>query len=237
MKRELTWEDFPFSEADLRRAAREANQALTDALPKPEDCAYRFSQEFQRKMERLIRKVDRSGWVTGLQRAACFFLALLLSGTAWLTMDAQAQEKVFGWISEHVIDAQRYFHQGAVTSSQDIVHYQIDIPEGYWLKERYADDAFVNEYYVNEEGKAINFIYMYQTEYSFGEMYIGDAESERKGAMIHGIPADLYLATSPEDSNTVVWMDPETGALFDVTARMEEDDLIKLAESVTPIRK
>ena len=78
MKRELTWEEFPFPEADLRRAARVAGQALTDALPQPEDCAYRFSQEFQRKMEQLIRKVDRSGWVTGLQRAACFFLALLL---------------------------------------------------------------------------------------------------------------------------------------------------------------
>ena len=235
MKRDLIWEDFPFSEADLRAGARAASQTITDALP--QDCPHTFSPEFQRNMDRLIRKTDRSGWTVGLQRAACFFLALLLSGTAWLTVDAQAREVVFGWISEHVIDAQRYFYQGEVTATEDVVHYQIDIPEGYWLKERLALKSYVNEYYVNKKGEFISFSYLYQTETSGGEMYIDDTESERKKATVHGISADLYLATSPEDSNTVVWMDPETGALFDVTACMEEDNLIKLAESVMPIKK
>ena len=235
MKRELTWEEFPFPEADLRRAARVAGQALTDALPQPEDCTYRFSQEFQRKMEQLIRKVDRSGWVTGLQRAACFFLALLLSGTAWLTVDAQAREKVFGWLSEHVIDAQRYFHQGDVTSSENIVHYQIKVPEGYWLEIEYVEDAYVDEYYVNEDGKYINFIYQYTTEDSVGETYVIDAGTEKKLCFVRGTAADLYLSYSEEESNTLIWMDSQTGALIEVSAHLPEKELIDLAESVAQI--
>ena len=234
MKRELTWEDFPFPEADLRRAAREANQALTDAMPQPEDCTYRFSQEFQRKMEQLIRKVDRSGWTTTLQRAACFFLALLLSGTAWLTVDAQAREKVFGWVNEYVIDAERYFHQGPLTKEEDIVHYQIEVPDGYYLEERLAQKAYVDEYYLHEsESKHMYFTYLYVTENSGGELYISSDTAEKKRVFIHGMPADLYLEPTQEETSIVVWRDTETGALIEVAADMNEEDLLALAESVT----
>lgn len=222
------------SEEQLRLAAQRAGKALAESLPEPEDCHHEFSPEFERKMRKLIRKSRHPGFYKGLKRAACFLLVLLLSGGAFLTVNAEARELVFGWISEKFEDSQRYFHQGDPTPAEDIVHYQIDVPDEYWLESRYEGEGYINEYYVNEEGKYVNFVYQYITETSGGEMYIIDTESKKKNVFVHDMPADLYIADLPENSNTVVWTDTETGALFDVTAYMDEDELIALAESVVP---
>lgn len=222
------------SEEQLRLAAQRAGKALAKSLPEPEDCHHEFSPEFERKMRKLIRKSRHPGFYKGLKRAACFLLVLLLSGGAFLTVNAEARELVFGWISEKFEDSQRYFHQGDPTPAEDIVHYQIDVPDEYWLESRYEGEGYINEYYVNEEGKYVNFVYQYITEISGGEMYIIDTESKKKNVFVHDMPADLYIVDLPENSNTVVWTDTETGALLDVTAYMDEDELIALAESVVP---
>lgn len=222
------------SEEQLRLAAQRAGKALAESLPEPEDCHHEFSPEFERKMRKLIRKSRHPGFYKGLKRAACFLLVLLLSGGAFLTVNAEARELVFGWISEKFEDSQRYFHQGDPTPAEDIVYYQIDVPDEYWLESRYEGEGYINEYYVNEEGKYVNFVYQYITEISGGEMYIIDTESKKKNVFVHDMPADLYIADLPENSNTVVWTDTETGALLDVTAYMDEDELIALAESVVP---
>ena len=222
------------SEEQLRLAAQRAGKALAESLPEPEDCHHEFSPEFERKMRKLIRKSRHPGFYKGLKRAACFLLVLLLSGGAFLTVNAEARELVFGWISEKFEDSQRYFHQGDPTPAEDIVYYQIDVPDEYWLESRYEGEGYINEYSVNEEGKYVNFVYQYITEISGGEMYIIDTESKKKNVFVHDMPADLYIADLPENSNTVVWTDTETGALLDVTAYMDEDELIALAESVVP---
>ena len=222
------------SEEQLRLAAQRAGKALAESLPEPEDCHHEFSPELERKMRKLIRKSRHPGFYKGLKRAACFLLVLLLSGGAFLTVNAEARELVFGWISDKFEDSQRYFHQGDPTPAEDIVYYQIDVPDEYWLESRYEGEGYINEYYVNEDGKYVNFVYQYITEISGGEMYIIDTESKKKNVFVHDMPADLYIADLPENSNTVVWTDTETGALLDVTAYMDEDELIALAESVVP---
>jgi len=224
-------------EEALRLAAQRAGQTLTDSLPDPETCDHEFSPAFEKKMKRLINREQYAGVYRGLKRVACFFLAVLLSGSVWLSVDAEARQIVFGWLSEKTEDAQRYFFGGGKIDEEDIVHYQIDVPEGYWLESRYENGGHVDEYYVNGEGKSINFIYIYEVENSSVEMYVGNMDSKQETAFVHDIPADLYIGLSPEDSNTVVWMDTTSGALFDVTADMGVEELIDLAESVEPREK
>ena len=40
----------------LRIAAAEADQAIRESLPNPEDCDHQFSSEFERKMRHVIRR-------------------------------------------------------------------------------------------------------------------------------------------------------------------------------------
>lgn len=225
------------TEDALRRAAREADRALADSLPDPADCAHTFSPQFQRRMARLIRRHRYKGLYRGLRRAACVLLAVLLGGTVFLSTNAQAREAFFGWVREQVEGAQRYFHQGNVTSASEIVHYQIDIPEGYWLEDSLEAEGYFDYYYVNDDGDSIEFTYQYETEAAGGELYVDDRETEKKQVMVCGTPGELYLSNEEEMSNTVIWMDQSTGALIDVTAFLDEDALLGLAETVTPVEK
>ena len=222
------------SEERLRLAAQEAGRAIAASLPEPEDCQAEFSPSFERKMKKLIWRADHRGLCLGLKRAACFFLALLLSGGVFLTVNAEARELVFGWISQRAEDAQRYFHQGEPTDSADIVRYHLDVPEGYWLDSVMDDEAFAEEFYVNKEGLYIDFAYYYVTENSVSELYIMDAEAEKKRVSVNGMPADLYVSYEEDANNTIVWTDTETGARITVTAFVDEDALLDLAERVVP---
>lgn len=223
------------SEDALRRAAREADRALADSLPDPADCAHTFSPKFQRRMARLIRRHRHKGLYRGLRRAACVLLAVLLGGTVFLSTNAQAREAFFGWVREQVEGAQRYFHQGNVTSASEIVRYQIDVPEGYWLEDSLEAEGYFDYYYVNDDGDSIEFTYQYETEAAGGELYVDDRETEKKQVMVCGTPGELYLSNEEEMSNTVIWMDQSTGALIDVTAFLDEDALLDLAETVTAV--
>ena len=188
-------------------------------------------------MEALLRRRKRAPVYRVLKGVACFFLAFLLGGTIFLSTNAQAREAFFGWVREQAEGVQRYFHQGDVTSSSDIVHYQIDVPDGYWLDDEMREESFVYSFYSNKEGLYLDFFYQYETENSGGETYIDDTDATTIQTEVHGNPADLYIAHDPEGSNTVIWMDKETGALLEVTAFLPQDELMALAESVTPIKK
>lgn len=223
------------TEDALRRAAREADRALADSLPDPADCTHTFSPKFQHRMARLIRRHRHKGLYRGLRRAACVLLAVLLGGTVFLSTNAQAREAFFGWVREQVEGAQRYFHQGNVTSTSEIVRYQIDVPEGYWLEDSLEAEGYFDYYYVNDDGDSIEFTYQYETEDAGGELYVDDRETEKKQVMVCGTPGELYLSNEEEMSNTVIWMDQSTGALIDVTAFLDEDALLDLAETVTAV--
>ena len=98
--RNVNWKELSFSQGELEQAARAAGQAITDSLPEPEDCTYTFSDDFCQKMDGLTQKTDRSGWTTGLRRVACFCLVFLVGGVAWVTVEAQMSQRVFGWDRE-----------------------------------------------------------------------------------------------------------------------------------------
>ena len=94
-----------------------------------------------------------------------------------------------------------------------------------------------HQFYVNDSGEYIDFTYQYETENTGNEAFIVDQNTGRKSVTVHGTSADLYLSLDENASSTIIWTDPSTGALIDVTAFLGEDALISLAESVTPIEK
>lgn len=222
-----------FTDDRLRQAAQEAGAILDGSLPAPEDCPHTFSLPFQAKMAKLLRRHKRAPARRAMRRVACLVLVCLLGSGVFLTTNAQAREAFFGWIREQVEGAQRYFHTGKATLPEEIVHYQITVPEEYTLVSGLTSDTFVNQGYESPSGGYISFSYQYETENSSGNLYVMDTEAQRTQVEIHGSPADLYLSDDPESSNTIIWMDQKTGALIEVTAFLGADDLLSLAETVT----
>ncbi len=88
------------SEDMLKEAAAEADRAIRDALPAPAECKHEFSPAFQRKMRRIFRQARHPGIDKLLKYAAVFFLAAVLAGSVWLTVDAKARAAFSVWMRE-----------------------------------------------------------------------------------------------------------------------------------------
>ena len=101
-----------FSEEELRAAAKEVSLAWVDRLPEARECQYVFSRHFERKMNRLLRRTRHPALSRGLRRVACFFLALLIGGIVWLSVDAEAREAFFGWVSGWTEGSRHYYFEG-----------------------------------------------------------------------------------------------------------------------------
>ena len=84
----------------LRAAASEADQAILDSLPLLQECDHQFSPQFERKMKRVIRRGRHPGAYKFLRTAACFLVAVVLTGTTWLTVDAEARGAFFAWVRQ-----------------------------------------------------------------------------------------------------------------------------------------
>lgn len=224
------------SEERLRQAAEKAGEALADSLPAPETCRETGSPAFQMRMEKLLRRARWRRWSKGLQKVAVLALVLLAAGVGVFSLNAKADEWVRGWVKEEDGSSIHYYFVGDV-KEEDIVHYTIELPEGYsltWGDICKDDGSFL---YENDEGVYIAFEYDYETIRSTGDMFLSTTDDEeKKEVTVNGIKADLYLATKPQNNSTIIWADPTTKAIIEVTAFMGEEELIQLAESVRPIR-
>ena len=224
------------SEECLRLAAQEAGRAIAASLPEPEDCQAEFSPSFERKMKKLIWRADHRGLCLGLKRAACFFLALLLSGGVFLTVNAEARELVFGWISQRAEDAQHYFFRGDVPTGNKSVHYYLSE-----LPEEYSEWSVSNEIngwssvYVNDAGEFLDFGYRRDTDKrASADLFFTVDGMTKKTVHVNGVPAEYYQDDTGVSANLLVWINQEADTLFYISAYLDEEQLLELAESVVP---
>ena len=87
------------TDAALRVAAKEASLALAETLVQgsKQQPPYSPSKSFTRKMSRLCRRERHPVFHRTMQRVAAVFLALLLTGIGWLTVDAEARAATIAW--------------------------------------------------------------------------------------------------------------------------------------------
>ena len=87
------------TDAALQVAAKEASLALAETLVQgsKQQPPYSPSKSFTRKMSRLCRRERHPVFHRTMQRVAAVFLALLLTGIGWLTIDAEARAATIAW--------------------------------------------------------------------------------------------------------------------------------------------
>lgn len=223
------------SEERLRLAAQRAGKALAEGLPEPEDCHHTFSPAFERKIKRLIRKHRYQGFYKGMRRVACVLLVLLLSSGSFLSVSAEARGIVFGWVSERLGTDQRYsFSNHSGQEAADIRYYLPEVPEGYEFLETVDVDNGWTTLYSNEDDEYLDFSYFREPPENMAmSLYLTVDGMDKTILTVHGMTAEYYEDSTGEHSNALVWIDTETNTLFYLDAYLEQDQLVKLAESVT----
>ena len=99
----------------LRQAAAEADAALMEGLPAPEDCSADFSPEFEQKLAR--RLVAEKPSYGAVKRAACILLAFVLVGGSLLAASPTVRAAALGWLRESYGTVSMYLFQEKTCSS------------------------------------------------------------------------------------------------------------------------
>lgn len=226
-------------EERLRIAAQETYALYADWILSTIDCetSHTFSPEFEEKIEKIKRNIGKKFCRPVLQKVASFILAVLLCTSVWLSVDAQARSKVFGWMREVCGDWFVFHYEGGSESadSADVKEYCITwIPEGY--KPFYEDLTGEIKYivYTNEIGELLKFEYAQRLENSVWA--INYADTVQKTTKVNGVSAEMFISTTQEHSNTIMW-EIDDGTKFYISGFVTEKTLVKIAKNIEILEK
>lgn len=219
------------SENALKEAAAAVRRSMLDSLPPPSQCEREFSDIFLARMKRLVAKAKlRRGIRRSFQRAAVFFLAVLVGTGIWLTVDVEARAQFSQWFRGFQETWFVYRFTGEDTGPMDSAGYEPSrIPKGY--AKTYEEDTggVIFREYTNEEGRKIYFDYVYDP--SSANIFVSTENAVIKQTTVNGHPADLLLSADGSESNTIMWADDNNYA-FCIDGWFSERELIKIAQSV-----
>lgn len=189
-----------------------------------------FSPEFEKRMRRLVRRTDHPLRYRVAKAAACLLLAALVGGGSILALVPEARAAFVGWMRDVYQTWFVYQYAGERKgASEDTVFLPSWIPEGYEEIVPARAGSFVRVQYEDSEKELLTVSYVTGTEtLSLNVEWDG---AEVRGCTVGGLPADLYM--NPGDGpNILVWTDGERDAAFWITAALEEDELVRIAESI-----
>lgn len=206
-------------------AARQEYGSLLAELPEHE-----FSPGFEKKMRRLVRRADHPVGHRVARAAACLLLAALVGGGGLLVLVPEARAAFVGWMRDVYQTWFVYQYEGERKgAAEDTVFLPSWVPEGYEEIVPARAGSFVRAQYENGQKELLTVSYVTGTEtLSLNVEWDG---AEVRGCTVGGLPADLYV--NPDDGpNILVWTDGERNAAFWITAALDEDELVRIAESI-----
>ena len=220
----------------LRAAAARSCEIYVSRLEQgydPEN-QHEYSSEFERKIKKLKRKANHPILYRTMQRVASIILAILISGTAFLTVNTEARAAFFGWVKEVY---ETYF----VYRFEDVRNAQSG-PTDYrpaWLPEGYSEfytneaDDTTTVIYANESGQMLKYNYISSPNET--DWYINAVHVTIENVTVNGYPAQMLISNDPETASAILWTADDNTAFY-ISGFLSSDELIKIAESSKRIK-
>lgn len=202
------------SDERLREAARKAEESLLASLPEPEECEATFSPEFERKMEKLIRRTKHPVRHRIMKAVACFLLVVLVGAGSVLTFSMEARAAFVSWVKE-VYETQiiyRFF-QNSEETSDSVIYQPTWVPSGYKLTLESVSDGPSTIEYRDDSDNRIVFTYFQNTSALVFQIE-QDSTDIYKQVSVNGITAELYLDQDEGNTNVLIWTDEGSDTVF-----------------------
>lgn len=215
----------------LRNAAAEVREAMLASLPEQETMHHMFSRRFERKMSRLIRR--QKGEHQVLRRVVAVFLALLLGGGIWLTVDADASAAFRKWLQSVYENSivYRFFNDTGETLSPG--QYRLTwVPEGYTESDLLASDSHIIVVFSNGAGERLYFRYM-GLDRRFQIENLLDGMTDPTDVTVNGMQGMFFQSTDPTRFNELLWFDGDQGVVFQLSSSLSETVMLHMAENVS----
>lgn len=224
------------TEEMLREAAEKASEALTAYYERDfnPDEPLEIPPEFKKKFERLKRRAKHPVFYKTMHRVASIVLAILITGSVWITVDAEARAAVVGWVKDIYKTYVTYiFENETPTTGEDVDYRPTWLPDGY--TEFYCDDSedtiFVA--YSNDDGQMMNFSYIHALDET--KWLVDRNNALVTQVKVNGDVAELFISIAPDSANAIMWSNADNTAFY-LSAFVDEAELIRIAESVSPIK-
>ena len=209
----------------------------TDDVP-----AFKPPHHYQRQIAAMLsdplkwaQKRARPLWKNVAQKAAVILLVFSLSLGSLMAVSPTVRAAVVRWVTEwyetHIV----YRYSGEQITGEMPQYEVTDLPEGYAETERVEWPSYVSIIYqkVNDENAPwiyLQYIYMQQGASSNFEIENADIIP----VTVNGLEGQLYLTKDSEQSDsTITWIDPNENILFAVSAALNANDILHIAESVS----
>ena len=214
----------------LTQAAKQVAASMKASLPVPKECHHDFPPEFERDMKRLIAQTERRRNIRRyMQRVAAACLAVVISLSTWLTVDAEARAAFIQWVKTVYEQSVVYefFHSG---ETQTEAGYRLGwVPDGYILENEVSGDVITTLIYLNGED-AIYFTYEQAADGAQTKLFTDDAGTEH--VIVNGAEGEFCLAQDSAESDSMVCFDGKNNILFSISGFIDKDTMIEMAESV-----
>ncbi len=234
-----------------RELDRMMQHVLLDAIKR--DCeketddvpAFKPTRHYQRQMAAMLsdplkwaRKRARPIWKSALQKVAMILLVFTLSLGSLMAVSPTVRAAVVRWVTEwyetHVV----YRFSGEQIADEMPQYEVTDLPEGYAETERVEWPSYVSIIYqkVNDENAPwiyLQYIYMQQGASS----NFGIENADIIPVTVNGLEGQLYLTRDTEGADsTITWIVPDENMLFAVSAALNANDILHIAESVSLVK-
>ena len=218
-----------FTDDMLKKAVIKADIYEIETLPTDDEIEYEFSNEFERKMERLIRRIKTRSPVGAMaflrRRVVAFVAAIIILFASAMSVSA-VRVAVFEFITEVYEKFTNIFFNES-RSSQDTadgftIYEPTYIPEGFELVNKNIDGLILLEY---EKGN--DFISYSQQCLENVSMHINTEGVELEELEFKGLPAKYY---SNQGVQNLLWYDDEY--MYMVSSTLDRDIVFKIAESI-----
>ena len=222
----------------LRQAAAEADSALMKGLPGAADCPADFSPEFEQKLARRLA-VESRAEKRNIHRTAGFILPLILAvamvlGTLPLSVFAAT---VVGWLRESYGTVSMYLFQEKAPGGELGKYRLSEVPEGYTLRKEKQDEDEYSIIYENEDGLFFSFSYMIQPENGGSAFVIEQMDHlSVHEVVVQETVGDFYMCEDGTTSNSVIWVNEESGILFHLAGWFPEQELIDLVNCINLVK-
>ena len=225
-----------FTDGELQEAARKVRQAMLESLPEEDKVPHHFSPAFQEKMGPLLKKAQRMERTrTWKRRTAAAVLVFLLGTGAWLAGDSGARAAVLSWVREVYENSvlYRFFNQGAGLDSLPALRPSW-LPEGYQKADEITEDTaqLVVYQHPDQHSPSIIFDYCLMSADIQTELLWPESEYESISMQVGSCPAQFYRAQDDSMTNNLVWFDEDGGLMFTLSASLDLDVMLHIAESV-----
>lgn len=197
-------------------------QLFTDAMSELNDKYVMEAVSYQRK--------SKPQFNTWLSKVACVFLAVLLTGSAVLTFSVEARAAFFGWVREQVETYYMYFFEGNAAVTEPAKYELGWMPENCIFVTSYETAGGEVYIYTDERDTLIQFTYISEPDNE--KVYVDCIEYTEKQVSINGNTASLFIAPSEDNTDGIVWTDPNTNTLFFISGHFDQETFIKIAENV-----